>query len=43
MRMHDVDELILSSQSINGDREARIREVCERHDVKVRRLFLEIR
>ena len=42
MRMHNVDELILSSPSIDEDSEARIRKVCDRHNVKVRRLFLEI-
>jgi len=43
MRMHNVDELILSSPSIDPESEARIREVCARHDVRVRRLFLELR
>ena len=43
MRMHNVDELILSSPSIDPESETRIREVCARHDVRVRRLFVELR
>ena len=43
MRLHNVDELIISSDSIDEGRETRIRKICERHDVTVRRLFLEIR
>jgi UDP-GlcNAc:undecaprenyl-phosphate GlcNAc-1-phosphate transferase len=43
MRLHNVDDLIISSDSIDEGRETRIRKICERHDVIVRRLFLEIR
>jgi UDP-GlcNAc:undecaprenyl-phosphate GlcNAc-1-phosphate transferase len=37
-----VDQVILSSPSINGDVEYRIREVCQRLDRPVRRLKMEI-
>ena len=38
-----VDELLLSSPSINGTREAQARAICDAHRVAVRRLYLEIR
>ena len=37
-----VDEIILSSQSINGTVEAQIRGTCDRLGVAVRRLYLDI-
>jgi FlaA1/EpsC-like NDP-sugar epimerase len=37
-----VDEVLLSSPSINGAVEARVREVCAQRDVAVRRLHFEI-
>jgi UDP-GlcNAc:undecaprenyl-phosphate GlcNAc-1-phosphate transferase len=40
---HSVDELILSSFSINGTKEERVRELCAARGIPVRRLFLEIR
>ena len=39
---HGVDELILSSRSINGTVENRIRNVCDHRGVQVRRLRFEI-
>jgi UDP-GlcNAc:undecaprenyl-phosphate GlcNAc-1-phosphate transferase len=38
-----VEEVLLSSPSINGTREHRVRQVCHGHNVDVRRLYLEIR
>jgi FlaA1/EpsC-like NDP-sugar epimerase len=43
MQRHTVDEVILSSPSINGSVEQRIREVCARRECPVRRLHMEIR
>ena len=43
VRRYHVDELILSSASINGTVETRIRDTCERRDVDVRRFSFEIR
>ena len=43
MRRYCVDEVILSSPSINGSVEHRIREVCARLERPVRRLHMEIR
>ena len=42
MRRFAVDEVVLSSQSINGDVERRIREVCVRMERPVRRLRMDI-
>ena len=38
MRRYAVDEVVLSSPSINGNVEQRIREVCARLERPVRRL-----
>jgi UDP-GlcNAc:undecaprenyl-phosphate GlcNAc-1-phosphate transferase len=38
-----IEEVLLSSPSINGSNEARVREVCDARDVPVRRLYLAIR
>jgi hypothetical protein len=38
-----VEEVLLSSPSINGANEARVRELCGARDIVVRRLYLEIR
>jgi UDP-GlcNAc:undecaprenyl-phosphate GlcNAc-1-phosphate transferase len=43
MRRYTVDEVILSSPSINGKIEHRIREVCAALDRPVRRLHMDIR
>ena len=43
MRRFSIDEVVLSSPSINGSVEARIREVCELLERPVRRLYMEIR
>ena len=43
MRKHGVDELILSSPSVNGPTEQRIREICMGLDRPVRRFRMEIR
>jgi FlaA1/EpsC-like NDP-sugar epimerase len=40
---HSVDEIVLSSVSINGTKEAQVRELCDRRGIPVRRLYLEIR
>ena len=42
MRRYSVDEVILSSPSINGSIEGRIREVCALLDRPVRRLHMDI-
>jgi UDP-GlcNAc:undecaprenyl-phosphate GlcNAc-1-phosphate transferase len=42
MRLHSVDEVLLSSPSINGNVEVRIREVCAEMQRPVRRLHMEI-
>jgi hypothetical protein len=42
MRRYKVDEVILSSPSINGSIEHTIREVCTALDCKVRRLHMSI-
>jgi UDP-GlcNAc:undecaprenyl-phosphate GlcNAc-1-phosphate transferase len=42
LRTLKVDEVLLSSPSINGVVEARVREVCGQRDVAVRRLQFEI-
>ena len=41
--LYRVDELIISTQSLNGHREARIRSTCDVRDIPVRRLYLDIR
>jgi UDP-GlcNAc:undecaprenyl-phosphate GlcNAc-1-phosphate transferase len=43
MRRYSVDEVVLSSPSINGAVEHRIREICTRMKRPVRRLRMEIR
>jgi UDP-GlcNAc:undecaprenyl-phosphate GlcNAc-1-phosphate transferase len=43
MRRYSVDEVVLSSPSINGSVERRIREVCGHLGRPVRRLYMEIR
>ena len=40
---YQVEEVLLSSPSINGTREQHVRQVCEARQVPVRRLFLELR
>jgi FlaA1/EpsC-like NDP-sugar epimerase len=42
MRRYSIDEVVLSSPSINGKVEYRIREVCASLDRPVRRLHMEI-
>ena len=42
LRRYRVDEVILSSPSINGSIEHTIREVCATHDCRVRRLSMSI-
>ena len=37
-----IDELIISTQALNGHREARIRGICDARDIPVRRLYLDI-
>ncbi|MBI4263024.1 MAG: hypothetical protein HY657_01490 [Acidobacteria bacterium] len=43
IKRYSVDEVIVSSPSINGRVEERIHEVCARLDRPVRRLYMEIR
>jgi UDP-GlcNAc:undecaprenyl-phosphate GlcNAc-1-phosphate transferase len=43
VRRYGVDEVVLSSPSINGHVEERIREICGALDMPVRRLYMEIR
>ncbi len=43
LRRYAVDEVVLSSPSINGDVEHRIREICTHLERPVRRLHMEIR
>ena len=43
VRRYGVDEVVLSSPSINGSVEHRIRDVCAQLDRPVRRLHMEIR
>ena len=43
MRRYAADEVVLSSPSINGDVEDRIRETCARLERPVRRLYMDIR
>jgi FlaA1/EpsC-like NDP-sugar epimerase len=42
LRRYSVEEVLLSSPSINGTTEARVREICGGRDIPVRRLHLEI-
>jgi UDP-GlcNAc:undecaprenyl-phosphate GlcNAc-1-phosphate transferase len=42
LRRYSVDEVVLSSPSINGPVETRVREVCARLERPVRRLHMEI-
>jgi hypothetical protein len=43
IRSQRIEELIISTQSVNGNVEKQIRSVCEEAGVRVRRLHLEIR
>ena len=43
LRSHRLDEVIISTRSVDEVLEARIRSVCEAAGVQVRRLWLEIR
>jgi UDP-GlcNAc:undecaprenyl-phosphate GlcNAc-1-phosphate transferase len=43
IRRYAVDEIVLSSPSVNGNVEHRIRDVCAQLDRPVRRLYMEIR
>ena len=43
MRRYAADEVILSSPSINGNIEDRIRDICARLERPVRRLHMDIR
>ena len=43
LRRYAVDEVVLSSPSINGNVEHRIREICAHLDRPVRRLHMDIR
>jgi UDP-GlcNAc:undecaprenyl-phosphate GlcNAc-1-phosphate transferase len=43
VRRYAVDEIVLSSPSVNGNVEHRIRDVCAHLDRPVRRLYMEIR
>ncbi len=43
IRSQRIEEVLISSPSINGSVEARVREVCAALDVPVRRLYLDIR
>jgi UDP-GlcNAc:undecaprenyl-phosphate GlcNAc-1-phosphate transferase len=43
IRQYSVEEVVLSSPSINGSIEHRVREVCARLDRPVRRLHMDIR
>jgi FlaA1/EpsC-like NDP-sugar epimerase len=38
-----VDEVVISTVAIDGDLESRIREVCQRYEVGVKRFYLEIK
>jgi UDP-GlcNAc:undecaprenyl-phosphate GlcNAc-1-phosphate transferase len=42
LRKYSAEEVLLSSPSINGTIEARVREICGGRDIPVRRLHLEI-
>ena len=42
IRSMSIDEVLLSSPAINGNVEARVREVCAALNVPVRRLHLDI-
>jgi UDP-GlcNAc:undecaprenyl-phosphate GlcNAc-1-phosphate transferase len=41
--LYRVDELIISTQALNGHRESRIRGTCDAKNIPVRRLYLDIR
>jgi hypothetical protein len=43
LRRYSVDEVVLSSPAINGKVELRIREICTERQLKIRRLYMEIR
>jgi len=43
LKAQRIEELLISSPSINGTVETRVREICESLDVPVRRLYLDIR
>ena len=38
-----VEEVLISSPAIDGEAEARVREICAARAVAVRRLYLDIR
>jgi UDP-GlcNAc:undecaprenyl-phosphate GlcNAc-1-phosphate transferase len=42
IRQSRVEDVVLSSTKITSDHECRLREVCRRHDIRVRRFRLEI-
>jgi UDP-GlcNAc:undecaprenyl-phosphate GlcNAc-1-phosphate transferase len=43
IQSYRVDELIISTQALNGHHETRIRAICDAQDVPVKRLYLDIR
>jgi hypothetical protein len=43
IRRYGIDEIVLSSPSVNGNVEHRIRDICAHLDRPVRRLYMEIR
>jgi len=43
LEVQSIEEVLLSSPSINGSVETRVREVCARLDIPVSRLYLDIR
>jgi UDP-GlcNAc:undecaprenyl-phosphate GlcNAc-1-phosphate transferase len=43
LEAQSIEEVLLSSPSINGSVEARVRDVCARLDIPVSRLYLDIR
>ncbi len=43
LKVHRIEEVLLSSPSINGTVETRVRQVCAARDVPVRRLYLDIK
>jgi hypothetical protein len=43
VRRYAVDEIVLSSPSVNGSVEHHIRDICAQLDRPVRRLYMEIR
>ena len=43
LELQSIEEVLISSPSINGSVEARVREVCARLDIPVSRLYLDIK